>query len=106
MKNKLVDLNNHLFAQLERLGDEELKGDDLVEEISRAKAITNVAQQIINNGNLVLGAIKTKEEYFPAKRALPEIFSDTEALPEPHDSGGANANGKKLPERLRAEYES
>lgn len=101
MKNKLVDLNNHLFAQLERLNDEDLKGDALVEEISRAKAVTNVAQQIVNNGNLVLNAIKAKEEYFPTNRALPEIFSDTEALSEQ-----AESNSKKLPENLRPGYES
>lgn len=58
MKNKLVDLNNHLFAQLERLSDEDLKGDDLQAEIHRSQAVTSVAKQIINNGTLVLNAHK------------------------------------------------
>jgi len=63
MKNSLGDLNNHLFAQLERLGEEELKGDLLVEEIDRAKAINQVAVQIISNGKLLLDAAKVKDEY-------------------------------------------
>ena len=58
MKNKLTDLNNHLFAQLERLSEEDLKGDRLEEEIRRAHAITAVAKQIINNGQMVLHAHK------------------------------------------------
>lgn len=63
MRNTLGDLNNHLFAQLERLGDEELSGDKLNEEIDRAKAITGVANQIISNGSLVLQAQRFHTEY-------------------------------------------
>lgn len=58
MKNKLTDLNNHLFAALERLNDESIKGDKLEEEISRSKAVTGVAREIIANGKLVLEAQK------------------------------------------------
>jgi len=56
IKNKLIDLNNHLFAEMERLSDEDLKGDELQEEICRAKSVSNVAAQIINNASLALRA--------------------------------------------------
>jgi hypothetical protein len=62
MKNTLGDLNNHLFAQLERLNDEDLKGEELQKEIERARAVTSVASQIIQNGNLVLQTEKFKAE--------------------------------------------
>ena len=58
MKNKLADLNNHLFTTLERLNDEDLKEGSLDEEINRAKAIAGVANQIINNARLVFEATK------------------------------------------------
>ncbi len=62
MKNKMSDLHNHLFAQLERLSDEELKGDGLKEEIERSRAVTAVAREIIANGSLVLKAKKALQD--------------------------------------------
>lgn len=58
MKNTLSDLNNHLFAQLERLGEEEIK-----KEVQRSKAITDVAKVIVDNGRLALQTMKHMDEY-------------------------------------------
>ncbi len=56
MKNKLTDLNNHLFAELERLSDEDLKDGALQQEVTRANAIQGIAKEIISNAHLVLKA--------------------------------------------------
>lgn len=74
MKNTLGDLNNHLFAQLERLNDEDLKGEALVEEINRAKAINEVASRIISNGSLVLEAKKMVDDRMDADAKLPQML--------------------------------
>lgn len=58
MKNKLSDLNNYLFEELERLNDDETlsNNEELEKELKRSKAITNVSNQIIQNANVVLKA--------------------------------------------------
>ena len=62
MKNKLTDLNDHLFVALERLNDEDIKGEDLNTEIQRSRAIAGVAKNIVQNAALVLEAEKFKRE--------------------------------------------
>lgn len=56
MKNKLSDLNNHLFAQLERLSDEDLSAEKIEQEVKRADAIVAVAEQIARGADLQLKA--------------------------------------------------
>lgn len=72
-RNKLTDLNDHLFAQLERLDDEELKRDQLEKEISRAKAMTDVADKIIANAKLALDATRLQVEYGGTSRKAVEL---------------------------------
>lgn len=67
MKNNLLNLNNYLYAELERLGDETLKGDELKAEIERARAVSTVSQQIISSGHLALKAQEMIGEYNTAK---------------------------------------
>ena len=62
-RNTLGDLNNHLFAQLERLNDEEITGEKLEDEIIRSKAVIGVSKQIIANANVVLKAKSIELEY-------------------------------------------
>ena len=58
MKNKLTDLNDYLFEQLERLTDDDLTQDELDKEIEISKQVVKVSQTIINNENLLLQAKK------------------------------------------------
>lgn len=82
MKNKIQDLNDHLFAQLERLNDEDLTQDQLEKEIVRSKAVSGIASQIINNARLALDATRLQVEFGTAARtgvALPEMLENKDA---------------------------
>lgn len=74
MKNTLLDLNNHLFAEIERLGDEELKGDALAEELQRASGISNIAKNIIENANVTLQETKFMDDHMNADLKVPKML--------------------------------
>lgn len=80
MQNQLIDLNNHLFAQMERLSDEGLKGEALETELERSKAITSISKQIVSNANLALKAKIAAKEYGLGK-GLPEMI-EKDGLPK------------------------
>lgn len=62
MRNTLGDLNNHLFMQLERLNNEDIKGEHLQEEISKVEL------------NLVLAGRATRKDI------IGNIFDNPELL--------------------------
>jgi len=72
MKNRLIDLNNHLFEQLERLNDEDLNPEQLQLEIDRAKSMGFLGSQIIANAKLVLDAAELFNE--ASVLDLPDVF--------------------------------
>lgn len=73
-KNTLSDLNNHLFAQLERLGDEELTQEELQKEMERAKSINGVAKNIIDNAKVALEGAQFAYTSVPGDKEVPEQF--------------------------------
>lgn len=74
MKNSLSDLNNILFEQIERLNDDEVMEQFSDQEIERAKAISSVANQIIQNAALQLQAAKFMDDNAFPNREMPEVL--------------------------------
>lgn len=63
MKNKLSDLNNYLFEQIEKINDDSLSAEELEKEIKKAETIANIAETIIKNGELQYKAAIKAAEY-------------------------------------------
>lgn len=73
-RNKITDLNDHLFAQLERLNDEDLTPEKLQVEIERAKAVAAVASNIIGLAKVTVDAAKLLDKNDRLKNDLPLLF--------------------------------
>lgn len=77
MANDLAALNNHLFAQLDRLTKDGLSEDQIAEEVKRANAVVAVSDQIVGAQKLRLDAAKLFAQHGQAVLPhLPMIGSD------------------------------
>lgn len=72
MKNKITDLNNILFEQLENLMGAETD-EELEKEINRSKAVSTIATNIVNSADLTLQATKVQLEYGRQAPIIPQL---------------------------------
>ena len=63
MKNSLTDLNEYLFAQLDRLSNSDLNGELLKAEIERSDAISKTAGMIVENAKTQIKAAEVLSDY-------------------------------------------
>lgn len=92
MKNKLTDLNDHLFAQLERLSEEDLSQEQIEQECKRADAIVDVSDQILSIANTQLkGATLLANHGDRFAKMLPSIGGTSEATAAPRLNGAGEA---------------
>ena len=86
-KNKLTDLQDHLFELMEKLNDDDLKGDDLDQEIKRSDAFSNLAEIAVKNAALI---VKCADVYgLPSMGDLPLLPASPGAIkPKPLEIGG------------------
>jgi len=84
MKNKAIDVHNILIEQLERLNDlddEEMKSEQLTNEIRRSEAVSKVVGQIVSHGRLQLDAIRIRTES-PEVIDMPDMFKGGSKIEE------------------------
>lgn len=63
MKNKLGNLDDHLFMAIERLNDEGLTAEQIESEARRADAIVDLADKVIENSRTKISAARLFAEH-------------------------------------------
>ena len=63
VRNKLSDLRDHLFEQLERLNDDSLSAEELLQEQARGKSLVELSRAIVDIADLSLKAEEIRLEY-------------------------------------------
>lgn len=70
----LMNLNDMLFKQMQKLSDPTLKGDELKEEIVRADSMNDMSKVIISNAELCLRAQVAQSEKMACIQQLPRML--------------------------------
>jgi hypothetical protein len=60
MKNKIEDLRNHMFAQLEKLAEAE-SPEEMTKELERSKAIAEIGKVIIESAKAEVEFVKATD---------------------------------------------
>lgn len=76
MKNKLSDLTNHLYAQIERLSDERLSAEEIDKECKRGEAISKLAGNVIAVANVSVNALRLVANGMVSKNDLPLMLTE------------------------------
>lgn len=70
----LSALQGHLFAELERLGSADLRGDALRDEVARSEAIVGVAKVAVENANTAIKATYLADGFVKTESRLPKML--------------------------------
>lgn len=80
-KNRLSDLNDHLFAQIERLSDESLTTEQIETEARRGIAIVAAVDQVLRLSSLQVQAAKVASDHgIDPTPYLPKFNSDAKMI--------------------------
>ncbi|GHF70947.1 hypothetical protein [Seohaeicola zhoushanensis] len=71
MGTQLGDLNNHLFAQLERMARDDMTPEEIEREVKRADAIVGISEQIVRTADTRLKAAKLYADH--GDKLLPHL---------------------------------
>ena len=76
MADTISHIRNSLVTQLDRLTNEGLEGDALQKEINRARAMSELSEQILDAGRLAIQAARFVDTSTSANPKLPEYFHE------------------------------
>lgn len=95
MKNKLMDLNNHLFEQLERLNDDDLTDEGLAKEAQRTDSMVKIADQIIGTAHVAIQAAKLVNEAGGNYQQMLPMITSSSDIDKDHPALAPAVKGKK-----------